>query len=268
MTDLTPRPPDPTATPARPLDPPPVRSVVAWATVALAGLVVLSGYAGAPLLAALAFAGGVVSWGWAAALGLPSPRGTSTVLAVSVAASVLAVGGTRTEPLLRWLPAALAASVLVAFGHQLLRRDGRPRLVESVTGSVLGVGVVVCGAALYPLVAVLHGDTVIAMAMAAVAADAVIQLLGRGTPLRRWLLPVGVLAGAVAALLVARLVPAIAAGEAMLVGAAAAGVAHALRVAMSGLPTANGMREQLTCAAASVLAGGLAVYVVSRTYVG
>ena len=83
--------------------------------------------------------------------GCRSPRGTTSVLAFGTVAAVLTGALTRTDPFLRWMPAALALSMLVAFLHQLLRRDGRPRLVESVVSVVTGLAVVVSGACLVPL---------------------------------------------------------------------------------------------------------------------
>src|SRR3712207_7517865 len=46
---------------------------------------------------------------------------------------------TAGEPFLRELPEVLALAVLLAFVHELLRRDGRERLVESVAGAAAGV---------------------------------------------------------------------------------------------------------------------------------
>ena len=57
--------------------------LVVASVVALSGLIALTGFSHPFLVAlAVALAGLVVAWGWAALLGLPSPRGTSAVLAV------------------------------------------------------------------------------------------------------------------------------------------------------------------------------------------
>lgn len=99
----------------------------------------------------------VLAAGWPTLLSLPTQRGSTTVLALCGTAGVMVVAltgglgseigvpvGTDSEPMqeLRWLAPVLALSVVVAFTHQLLRRDFRPRLVESVTGVVSGVVVV------------------------------------------------------------------------------------------------------------------------------
>jgi len=107
----------------------PFQPLVTVAVVALSGLLTISAFAGAPLVAvAVALAAGVNAWGWPGLLGLPSPRGTAFVLGVGSAAAIGTVLATRTEPFLKHMPAALAGAMIVAFLHQLARRDGRPRL--------------------------------------------------------------------------------------------------------------------------------------------
>ena len=48
-------------------------------------------------------------------------------------------------------PARRRRSVLAAFGHQLLRTDGRPRLVESLSGEVMAVALLACATAVVAL---------------------------------------------------------------------------------------------------------------------
>ena len=121
------------------------------ATIAFAALVGLTGYASPDFVAlAVALAGLVVAWGWPQLLSLPSPRGTTTVLVIG---TVLMTGTallTREAPYLQWMPAALAVAVIGAFLHQLMRRDGRPRLTESVSASITGLAVISAGVALGP----------------------------------------------------------------------------------------------------------------------
>ncbi len=171
---------------------PRVRPLVPLAVVAFSGLLVLSVLAGVPFVAAaVALGGGVLAWGWAGLLGLPSPRGTTSVLAFGTVAAVLTGALTRTDPFLRWMPAALALSMLVAFLHQLLRRDGRPRLVESVVSVVTGLALVVSGACLVPLAQTADGGAVMAVAGAALGVAALVDLLARWVRLRPWLVPAG-----------------------------------------------------------------------------
>ena len=83
--------------------------------------------------------------GWPALLGLPARTGASVVVALGGAGGVARGGLTRGEPVLRGLPVVVALAVLLAFVNELARTDGRPRLVESVAGSVSGVLVAVRG---------------------------------------------------------------------------------------------------------------------------
>ncbi|MFK4495236.1 hypothetical protein [Dermacoccus sp. GAS27A] len=84
--------------------------------------------------------------GWPRLVNLPSPRGTTFVLtgtAVALAVTMLASGaGDRT----RWAGAVLCVGLIASFLHQLLREDGRPRLVMTLAGTALGLGVLGAGA--------------------------------------------------------------------------------------------------------------------------
>lgn len=87
-----------------------------------------------------------LAWGWPRLINLPSPRGTSSVLAgtaVALAVTMLASGaGDRT----RWAGAVLCVGLIASFLHQLLRQDGRPRLVMTLAGTALGLGILGAGA--------------------------------------------------------------------------------------------------------------------------
>jgi hypothetical protein len=231
-------------------------------------LLALSAYAGPVLVAVAVTLGGLVlAWGWAGLLGLPSPRGTTAVLAIGTLAMVASSVFTHTEPYLRWMPAAVAFSLIVAFVHQLARRDGRPRLVESVACTVMGLTVISSGATLVPLPDTYGGNHVVAAAALAVAASALTDFGDRWEQLRHWLLPLAMLAGAGAAMLVALFASQVTWGPAALLGVVACGVSHAVRRVLSHLPTIHGARPQLVCAIASVLTSGVVVYTVSRLFV-
>ena len=63
--------------------------------------------------------------------------------AVALAVTMLASGaGDRT----RWAGAVLCVGLIASFLHQLLRQDGRPRLVMTLAGTALGLGVLGAGA--------------------------------------------------------------------------------------------------------------------------
>jgi hypothetical protein len=243
----------------------PLQPLVTIAVVALTGLLTITAFAGPVLLAlAVALAAGVIAWGWSGLLGLPSPRGTAFVLAVGSAAAIGTALATRDDPFLAWMPAALAGSMIVAFLHQLARRDGRPRLVESIASTITAIAIVVSGASLVVLPRTLHGAAVVAIASSAVAASALTDLAGASQRLRPWLLPLGVLAGGVAAMVVGHWLGAVSWGAAALLGVLAAGVSHGVRRVLAMLPAISSARSQLVSACASVLTGGVVVYVVGR----
>ncbi len=243
----------------------PLQPLVALAVVALAGLLTITAFAG-PLMVALAvaLAAGVIAWGWAGLLGLPSPRGTTFVLAVGSAAAIGTAVTSSDDPFLAWMPAALAGAMIVAFLHQLARRDGRPRLVESIASTITAIAIVVSGASLVALPRTEHGAWVVAIASTAVAVSAVTDLAGGSRRWCAWLLPLAMLAGGTTAVLVGHRLGAVGWGAAALLGVLAAGVSHAVRRVLATLPAISSARSQLVSASASVLTGGVVVYVVGR----
>ena len=280
VTDAPPDPPPPTrvlaramaraaAAAARPVILPvpeaPMQPLVTVAVVALAGLLTITAFAGPVMVAlAVALAAGVMAWGWAQLLGLPSPRGTTLVLAVASVGAVGTALATRDDPFLAWMPAALAGSMVVAFLHQLARRDGRPRLVESIASTITAIAIVVSGVSLVVLPRTEHGAWVVAISCTAVAMSAVTDLATGPRRLGAWLLPLAMLAGGLAAVLVGHGLGAVGWGAAALLGVLAAGISHAVRRVLATLPAISGARSQLVSACASVLTGGVVVYVVGR----
>ncbi len=243
--------------------------LVTIAVIALAALLTISAFAG-PLVVAVAVAlpAGVMAWGWSGLLGLPSPRGTAVVLALGSSGAIGTALATRDDPLLRWMPAALAGALIVAFLHQLARRDGRPRLVESIASNTTAIAVVVSGACFVVLPRTADGAWTVALAAGAIAVSALTDLLGDLPRLRSWLLPLAMLAGGAVAVSVSLISGVVGWGPSVLLGVLAAGVSHALRRVLAMLPAISGSRSQLVSAGASVLTAGVVVYVVGRLFIG
>jgi hypothetical protein len=242
--------------------------LVTIAVVALAALLTISAFAGPVLVGvSVALGAGVMAWGWSGLLGLPSPRGTALVLAVGSLAAVGTALATRSDPFLLWMPAALAGSVIVAFLHQLARRDGRPRLVESIASNITALAIVVSGASFVVLPRTPHGDWVIALASGAMAVSVLTDLFGDRPRLHVWLMPLAMLAGGVAAIAMSLASGDVGWGPAALLGVLSAGISHALRRVLAMLPAISAARSQLVSAGASVLIGGVVVYVVARLFV-
>lgn len=236
-----------------------------------AALIALAAYAGPEVLAvATMVVAAALAWGWAGTLGLPSSHGTTAVLGVAAVALGYAplFAGASDRPVLTWLPVAVAASLIAAFVHQILRRDGRPRMVVSVASTTLGIALIASGSTLIPLGGLGHwGDNppweLIAAGMAAVAASVLVVRMRWASGAAPWMIVFAMIAGVVAASVVGvylgeRF------GHMALVGAVSAGISEAIRGMLLSRPETSLPRPQLTVAAASVLAPGVALHIISR----
>ena len=252
-----------TAKPALPRRALVARPLSIAATIAFAALVALTGYASPQFVAlAVALAGFVLAWGWPLLLSLPSPRGTTAVLAIG---TILMTGTallTRQDPYLEWMPAALAVSVLVGFLHQLMRRDGRPRLTESVAAVTSGLAIISAGTALAPIPHVLQGEHALAATMAGLGVGALADPCVSIPRLRQWALFIAMLIGGGAAVVVALLAGDLLTGPAALLGLLAAAISHAARRVLAPLPATAMPRAQLAAAATSSLLIGVVAYAV------
>jgi hypothetical protein len=202
--------------------------------------------------------------GWTRLLAVPVGWGIGFVVAITGAATVavaflgVPAQGDRVQ-LLGWIPAVLAVGVLVAFSHQMLRRDGRPRLVESVSAAVTGQFIAVLGAGWLVALTLAPDGGINAAGAAGTAAAAAVSAVpwpARAT------VPVGVLAAALAGGAAAGGFQSLAVDSGLAVGAAA-GLA-ALGVDVLLRRSAHGVRAAVSAGVATVLAAGLAAYAMSR----
>ncbi|NAZ84287.1 hypothetical protein GTR02_21010 [Kineococcus sp. R8] len=253
-------------------------SATASTTAALAALVAVAAFAPSGLLTvAVVLVGLLVAVGWSPLLDLPSRRGTAAVVALAAAAAAVTVvlrTATGEDPL-TVLPAAAALALLLAFVHQLLRRDGRPRLVESVTGSVTGQSVVVLAAAWVALPGTVAGAAFAAVVLSALAASAAVCAVG--WPLRV-AGPVSLVAGAAAGWLASGLAALLGAGDVVsdvrwsvagvVAGLGAGLLSASWRAHSERLPGVHGLSAALAVAAAPVAMAGAGAYVVGRLLLG
>ncbi|WP_431473112.1 hypothetical protein [Ornithinimicrobium sp. W1665] len=162
--------------------------------------------------------------------------------------------------------AALSISMIAAFAHQLFRRDGRPRLVVSVSSVVLALTLVAVGTLMVPPTHTLQGTGLVLGALAAAVASAGTDLLGRWPALRAWLVPLAMTGGAVASVVVALVLD-----EHwttwLLVGVASGALSQAVRAVLAPLPTLALPRPRLVAAIASVLVVGAVPYLVALALV-
>lgn len=244
-----------------------VRWSTAGATAALASVLVLAAYAGAgPLAAAVVLVCVVVATGWASLLGLPSPRGTAAVVALTGSLCACAVGLTTREPRLAWLAPALAAGVLGEFAHQLGRRDGRPRMVESSTGVIAAACTLASLSALVAVPGTPSGGDGVLVAVGPVALALVLQLLP--LPARHASAAGLVVAVVAGGLLGGLLLTTMTVVPAATVAAVASLVALVLHRLLSVQPAAGWAPGWLALAAVPLAAPGMVSYVALRVLVG
>lgn len=239
------------------------RSVI---TACLAAAVAVAAFFGTLQLAvASAALALVVAVGWPTLLELPRGGGARVVVGMAGVGAVATTYATPGEPVLRYLPIVLAMAVVLAFVAELLRPGGRPRLVDSLVGTVSGVVVAVSCAGWIAAGRTDAGAALVvtsAVALAVASAISALPLTGWTNALVTVVLAVaagggvsfvmpdldilsGVWAGAVAGLLVAAL--------------------HAL---FDQLPELRGRLGAGTAAALPVAVGGTLIFVVGRVIVG
>ena len=236
----------------------------ALSSVALAAVIAVAAWTASPLLLAAAVGLAVLAFatGCGPLLDLPAPRGSAVVVIVSGGggAGVALRAATAVHPLASFA-ALLARAVLLAFGHELLRRHGRPHLVESLAGTLAAEAVALLGAGWVLLPGTRLGLTAVAAVAAAVVGVRLAGLLPVPARLAGWvaLIAGGVLGTAIGvALAPARYLPV--ALLALGVSAVAAGVDRLLE----GIPDLRGTAVTLSAGAAPVLAVGTVAYVLDR----
>jgi len=225
-----------------------------WIVTAAAGLCVLS-----------------LAVGWGDLLRLPHRQGTAVLVGalgvVSLVVGTVAVTpGTAVQRPLAVFAAVIAVAVLLSFGHELLRQDGRHDLVESVTGTLTGQIVAVLASGWVLLFHTDAGPAAIIVAAAAIGGSRV----GAALPLR---LPdrlapwVGVGIGLGAALGASFLVKGVSPVTAVGFGVAVSAVGVAID-RLFPLEEARFDVSMLARAAGPVAAAGTVAYTVLRMGVG
>ena len=245
------------------------RPVAVAATIVLAALLVLALLADPVLLAAgLAWAGIVVGWGWPALLGSSSRFGSSLAIGVTGVLAPVAAVATTDEPYLRLVPVALLVGLAIMFGHQMVRRDGRPRLTESIGITSLGLAVIALGTTWTPLARDSRAGDIAVLGFVAIAVASLADLVAGFDKVRPWMLPLAMLLGGAGALVAAAVVGSPDPAPAALVGFLCAAVSHATRRMLSVLPAISSVRGQLSTAAASLLVPGVVAYGLALAIVG
>jgi hypothetical protein len=235
-------------------------------TAVVAALVAVAAFVGeVPLVVLAGLLAVVVAVGWPTVVDAPARRGATVVIALGGLGALTVVTLTSGEPFLRELPEVLALAVLLAFVHELLRRDGRERLVESVAGAASGVVVAACVAGWVAAGRTSGGASLVVTGALALAVGSAVSAL----PVAGWLAALltvvaaaGTGAGAGALLPV---VDPIAGG---LIGLAVGILVATLHRLFDRLRTMRTRWPALAGAVLPVTVTGILVYVVGRVLVG
>lgn len=235
-----------------------VASAVVGATVlalAAQGGGALPGLAGVAVVVVLAL-------GWPTLLALPSPRGTMAVVAGSGLVAAAAVA-TDVSGSVGRVPVVLALTVLAASAHQLLRRDLRPRVVDSLGGTLLGAALAIGAAGWVALAGAPGGGALTVVAVGGSALACLVLLLPWGG---RAVLALAVVV--LAAALGGAVLPGASAASGAALGAAVAVVTVAADRLLAPLPPAGRLRARAALVAASLAGSGAAAYGVGRLLLG
>ena len=179
--------------------------------------------------------------------------------------AVFAVQEVPAQPYLRYLPVLFACAILLAFVNELLRRDGRPRMVESVAGTITGTLLAVAVAGWIAIGRTPGGEPlVVAGALALAVGSAVVAL-----PLGPWLGAfVTSVAGAGAGALAGLVLDNIDVVAGSVLGLAVGVLVSTMHVLFDRLDSMKRRRPAIAAVALPVTVTGILVYVVGRVLVG
>jgi hypothetical protein len=246
-----------------------VRPVPVIATLALAALLLLGVVTDPVLLAvALAVTTLVLAWGWPRLLGSSSRFGSSFAVGLTGVLVAAATAVTDDQPYLRLVPAALAIGLGVMFGHQIVRRDGRPRLTESLGVTSFGLALVALGSAWMPLSRSGRAIDLAVVAFVALAVASLADLVVAYERVRPWMLPLAMVLGAASGVVAASIAGGPGPTRAALVGLLVAGVGHAMRRMLSVLPGTGSFPAQVASASSGLLVPGVVAYGLALALVG
>ena len=170
--------------------------VAVVATVVLAALLALAVLADPVVLAAgLAWAGVVLAWGWPTLHGSSSRFGSSLAIGTVAVLAPTAAALPDDEPFLRLVPVAVIAGLAVMFVHQMVRTDGRPRLTDSIAVTSFGIAAVTLASPWVPLTRSEAAVDLAVVALTAIAASSLADLVAGMPKVRPWMLPLAMLLG-------------------------------------------------------------------------
>lgn len=229
-----------------------IGAVVVGAVILLAGVSV-GRAAGLAMVVLLVFGFAAL---WPALGGSHTPGATSLVLIGSGAFIIWA--GRRDD--LRWVAAAVALGIVLAFLQQLLRRTGREGLVASLLAAFGGLSVLASASLLGALGQRDETQGLLVITMVAVLASVLGDLLLHVDLLRPFLGLVVLVAAVGVALLVHSYTDSVSVAQAIGVASAAGSLSWSLRRVLALQPAMIGVRGQVAAGLGSVLAVGAIPY--------
>lgn len=225
-------------------------------TVVGAGALLVAGAAGqGALLAVTLVLSLVLAWSWPSISGTFTPEATVVVLALSAVAIVLS--SLRDD--LRWVAAAAAFGIVLSFFAQLRRTSGREGLVMSLLSAFGGLVLIASGTTAVVVSGNDRGRTIVVVAMAAVVAALVADLLVPAVRHSALLAAVAGLMGVAAAVGVGlglHGAGTVTIATMALVGAGVGAVSWALRRVVAIQPGIETLRGQVGAGVGSLLAVG------------
>jgi hypothetical protein len=177
----------------------------------------------------------------------------------------VAVHSAVEQPFLRFLPVVYAGAILLAFVNEMLRRDGREGLVESVSGTVAGTLVAIAVSGWVATGRTPGGEGLVVTGALALAVAAAVTVL-RLSPWTRAV--VTALAGAVAGVLGALALPSVDRIAGAVLGLAVGVLMASLSTLFHRLPALERRTPALAAVTLPVTVTGIVVYVAGRVLVG
>lgn len=235
-------------------------------TAVLAAVVAVGGYLGVlPLAGVSAALVLVLAIGWPRLAGLPFTPGAGAVVALGGIGSVAAVTFTAAEPYLQHMALVFAGAVVLAFVNELLRRGGRLRLVESVSGTVAGTVLAVCVTGWVATARLAGGkELVVAGALALALGSAAVALRGR-----TWLVYLVTVAAATGGgTLVGAVLPAVQLLAGAVLGFGVGLLVTAMHALFDRFPALSRNLPSLAVIVLPVTVSGVLVYVAGRVLAG
>lgn len=238
----------------------------AVAAACAATIVAAAAYLGlVPLAAAAGLLAVGVAVGWPSLLNQPAPGGSRLVIGLAGVGAVGVVAATDGEPALRHLPVVLAMAIVLAFLAELLRRDGRERLVESLSGTVSGIVVAVSCAGWVAAGEIDAGTSLVLTCAVALAVASAVSVL----PLPGWWNSLVVVLVAVAAgAAVGATVPGLSLATGLWTGAVTGLLVASLHMLLDQLPGLERRATAASVAALPIAVAGILVFIVGRVLVG